>query len=137
MSVMKQVDKSIENSQSDRKLHTLMVVPANFYSIPFGLIGLARVWRLAGDLFGLPALIGAAFFLLAAVVFLILLASFVARLVFAPGTIASELKHPVLGPFYSLLPISGMLLAVALQPFAPLAALGLFWVFFFATALLG
>ena len=137
MSVIKQVDKSIENSQSDRKLQTLLAIPANFYSIPFGLVGLARVWHLAGDLFGLPASIGAAFFLVAAVVFLILLASFVAKLVLAPGTIASELKHPVLGPFYSLLPISGMLLAVTFQPYAPIASLVVFWVFLLATALLG
>lgn len=134
---MKQVDKSIESSQADRKLLTLLAVPANFYLIPFGLVGLARVWRLAGDLYGLPASIGATFFLVAAVVFLVLLASFVAKLVLAPGTIAAELKHPVLGPFYSLLPISGMLLAVGLQPYASLAALVLFWIFFLATTLLG
>ena len=137
MSVLKQVDTSMESSQADRKLHTLLAVPANFYSIPFGLVGLARVWRLAGDLFSLPASIGAALFLVAALVFLILLASFVARLVLTPGTIAAELKHPVLGPFYSLLPISGMLLAVGLQPYASIAALILFWIFFLATALLG
>ncbi len=51
MSGLKQVDKSMESSQADGKLHTLLAIPANFYSIPFGLVGLARVWRLAGDLF--------------------------------------------------------------------------------------
>ena len=72
---MKQVDKSREGSEFSRKLQTLMAVPANFYLIPFGLVGLARVWGLAGDLYGLPASIGAILFLVAAVVFLVLLAS--------------------------------------------------------------
>jgi len=137
MSVLKQVDKSMESSQADRKLRTLLAVPANFYSIPFGLVGLARVWRFAGDLYGLPASIGAALFLVAALVFLVLLTSFVVRLVLVSGTIVAELKHPVLGPFYSLLPISGMLLAVGLQPYTSSTALVLFWIFFLATALLG
>ncbi|HEX6556486.1 MAG TPA: hypothetical protein VF026_27245 [Ktedonobacteraceae bacterium] len=42
-----------------------------------------------------------------------------------------------LGLFYSLLPIAGMLLAVALQPYAQDAALVVFWIFFLETALLG
>jgi tellurite resistance protein len=137
MSVTTQIDKSMNSSQADRKLHTLLAIPANFYAIPFGLVGLARVWRLASDLFGLPASIGTAFFLVATAVFLILLLSFATKLVLAPRTVTSELKHPVLGPFYSLLPISGMLLAVGLQPYALGAALVVFWICFIATALLG
>ena len=137
MSVLEHVDEMIKGSEANRKLHTLLAVPANFYAIPFGLVGLARVWRLAGDLYGLPASIAAALFLVATLVFLVLLALFVAKLVLAPGTVASELKHPVLGPFYSLLPISGMLLAVGLQPYASGAALLVFCLSFLATALLG
>jgi tellurite resistance protein len=132
-----QVDKPMESNQTDEKRLTLLAVPANFYSIPFGLVGLADVWRFAGDLFGLPASISAVLFLVAGGVFLVLLASFVAKLVLAPATIASELRHPVLGPFSSLLPISGMLLALGLQPYAPGAALVVFWICFLATALLG
>ena len=137
MSVFEHVDKSMEAGAASGKQRALLAVPANFYAIPFGLVGLARVWRLAGDLYGLPASIGAALFLVSALVYLVLLASFAARLVLAPGAIASELKHPVLGPFYSLLPISGMLLAVGLQPYAPGAALVVFWICFLATTLLG
>ena len=137
MSVINRADRSMENIQAGRKLRMFLAIPANFYAIPFGLAGLARVWRLAGDLFGLPAPISAALFLVAAIVFLILLASLVAKLVLAPRSIAAELTHPVLGPFYSLLPISGMLLAVGLQPYAPGAALVVFWTCFLATALLG
>lgn len=137
MSVLEHVDKPTEGTGASGKLHTLLAVPANFYAIPFGLVGLARVWTLAGSLYGLPASIGAALFLVATLVFLVLLASFVARLVLAPRAVVSELQHPVLGPFYSLLPISGMLLAMALQSYAPGAALVVFWTFFLATALLG
>jgi tellurite resistance protein len=137
MSALEHVDKPMGGTGAGGKLHTLLAVPANFYAIPFGLIGLARVWTLAGGLYHLPASIGAALYLVATLVFLILLASFAARLVLAPQAVASELQHPVLGPFYSLLPISGMLLAVALKSYAPGAALVVFWIFFLTTALFG
>src|SRR5260370_36863273 len=103
----------------------------------FGLEGLARVWHLAGSLYGLSAAIGNALFLVAAVVFLLFFTVLVFKLVLAPQTVLADLTHAAIGPFFSLLPITGMLLAVNLEPSPFAAARFLFLEFFFATWRLG
>ena len=115
----------------------LLAIPPNFFAITMGLAGLAGVWRLAGDLYHLPASIGDALYVVTAGVFLLLIVAFAMKLVLTPKAVMAELTHPVLGPFYSLLPMSGMLLALGLEPYAYRVALVLFLVFFIATALLG
>jgi tellurite resistance protein len=57
--------------------------------------------------------------------------------VLAPKTVLADLTDSAIGPFFSLLPIIGMLLAVGLDPYAFAAARLLFLVFFVATVLLG
>ena len=123
--------------KAGRTLHTRLSIPPNFYSIAFGLVGLARVWRLAGSLYGLSAAIGDALFLVAALVFLLFFAALVIKLVLAPKTVLADLADPAIGPMFSLLPITGMLLAVGLEPYAFDAARILFLVCFVATVLLG
>ena len=135
MSVHEQFD--IIGLKAGRTLHTWLAIPPNFYAIAFGLVGLARVWHLAGSLYGLSAAIGDALFLVAALVFLLLFAALVIKLVLAPKTILADLADAAIGPMSSLLPITGMLLAVGLEPYAFDAAQVLFLVFFVATVLLG
>jgi tellurite resistance protein len=57
--------------------------------------------------------------------------------VLAPQTGLAELTDAAVGPMVSLLPITGMLLAVGLAPYALPGARVLFLVFFVATVLLG
>jgi tellurite resistance protein len=137
MSVHEQFDIIIENLKAGRMLHALLAIPPTFYSITFGLVGLARVWHLAGSLYGLSAGIGDALFLVTAIVFLLFSAVLVIKLVLAPEAVQADLTHSVLGPFFSLPPITGMLLAVGLEPYAFSAARILFLVFFVAMVLLG
>lgn len=124
-------------SASAKVLHILLEIPPNFYAIAFGLVGLARVWHLASSLYGLSAAIGDALFLVAAVVFLLFFVALVVKLVLAPKTVLADLTDSTIGPFFSLLPIIGMLLAVGLDPYAFAAARVLFLVFLVATVLLG
>src|SRR6266851_8180079 len=137
MSAHEQFDMIVEGLKADRMLHTLLAIPPSFYSITFGLVGLARVWHLAGSLYGLSAAIGDALFLVAAVVFLLFFTVLVIKLVLAPKTVLADLADAAIGPMFSLLPITGMLLAVGLEPYAFDAARVLFLVFFVATVLLG
>src|SRR5258707_1743679 len=137
MSAHEQFDMIVEGLKADRMLHTLLAIPPSFYSITFGLVGLARVWHLAGSLYGLSAAIGDALFLVAALVFLLFFAALVIKLVLAPKTVLADLADAAIGPMFSLLPITGMLLAVGLEPYAFDAARVLFLVFFVATVLLG
>jgi tellurite resistance protein len=115
----------------------LPAIPASFFSITMGLAGLAGAWRLAANLYNFPTQIATILYLTAATVYLLLVGAFAARLVLAWKTIIAELEHPVVGPFNSLLPISGMLLALGLQPYAHPAAQVMFLVFFGAALLLG
>jgi tellurite resistance protein len=132
-----QFDELRERPEAESLLHTLLAIPPTFYSIPFGLVGLARVWHLASTYYGLSAGIGNALFLAAAVVFLAFVAVLVIKLLLAPQTVLAELTDSAVGPFFSLLPITGMLLAVGLEPYALEGARILFLVFFVATVLVG
>src|SRR5260221_12430338 len=107
MPVREQVDTRLEGRKADMRLHTLLEIPPNFYAIAFGLVGLARVWRLAGSLYRLHAGIGDALFLVAAVVFLLFFAALVVKLLLAPKAVLADLKDSAIGPFSSLFPITG------------------------------
>src|SRR5437764_1941758 len=96
----------------------LLAIPPNFFAITMGLAGLAGVWRLAGDLYHLPAWIGDALYVVTAGVFLLLIVAFAMKLVLTPKAVMAELTHTVLGPFYSLLPMGGMRLGLGLEPYA-------------------
>jgi tellurite resistance protein len=135
MSVHEPFDKL--GLKADRSPHTLLAIHPHFYSIAFGLVGLATVWHLADSLYGLSARIGDALFLLTAVVFLLFFVTLVIKLVLAPKTVLADLTDSAIGPFFSLLPITGMLLTVGLEPYALDAARVLFLVFFVAIVLLG
>ncbi len=119
------------------QLRLLLVMPLTVFAIPTGLAGLADAWRLAGELDHLPASIGDALYVGAAAVYLLLLVAFAMKAVLKPHALLADLTDPGLGPFSSLLPISGMLLALGLQPYASLLAQVLFLMFFIATVLLG
>jgi tellurite resistance protein len=102
-----------------------------------GLAGLAAAWHLGADLCGVPASIGDGLYVITAIIYLLLLGVLATRLVLSPQSVAAELNHPVRGSFYALVPISGMLLALGLEPQAREAAQVLFLVFLTATVLLG
>jgi tellurite resistance protein len=137
MSAVDQIDKTCAGYENSPWRYALLRVPPNFFSIPFGMVGLARAWQLASGYYHFPAQIGNMLYLATAVVFLLLCAIVLVKLVLEPKILISNLTHPVLGPFNSLMPITGMLLAVGLQPYAHHVAFVLFLIFFVATILLG
>lgn len=102
-----------------------------------GLTALAGVWRLAGNFYGWPRPVSDLLYLVAATVYLVLVVALVARLVLKPKQVMVALRHPVLGPFNALFPISGMLLSFGLQPYWLNFARGLFLIFFLITLILG
>jgi tellurite resistance protein len=116
---------------------TMLAVPPTFFSITMGMAGLAGAWQVAADLYAVPSGMGDVLYAIAAIVYLLLVCALVARLVLRPRSVAAELTHPVLGAFYALLPISGMLLVLGLEPHAREAAQVLFLVFLTATLVVG
>jgi tellurite resistance protein len=115
----------------------LVKAPPNFFSIPFGLCGLAGVWRAMCDLYGTPAVVSAVLFALAAVAWLVLLVAAAGRIAPLPRRLLEEITDPVLSPFWALPTIVGMLLAIGLEPYAQGPAEVVFLVFFVVTILYG
>lgn len=80
-------------------------VPLNAFGAAFGLTGLAGTWTTAAGTLGAPAWIGEAVWALAALVGSATLATYVAR----AGRwrdVGADLRHPVLGPFAALVPVT-------------------------------
>jgi tellurite resistance protein len=110
-------------------------LPPNVFSIPFGIAGLASVWRLMTAIYGSPEAVADALYLAAAAILLALLWGALVRAARRPGQILAELRDPVCSPFWSLPAITGILLTVGLEPHAHDLAKVLFTVFFVVTLL--
>lgn len=111
--------------------------PPTFFAIPFGLAGLASVWRQMADFYGTPGAVSDVLFIAAAVCWSLLAVTAAGRLMREPRAILAELRDPVLSPFWSLPPIMGMVLAIGLEPHAHSAAKVVFVVFFVGSVLFG
>jgi tellurite resistance protein len=127
----------MRNSRIVHAMRVLARTPPNFFSIAFGLAGLAVVWQLMATFYGSPAAVGDALFIAAAAVWLVLAVGAIARLVERPRAVLSELRDPILSPFWALPWIVGMLLGLGLEPHAHAAGKVLFIVFLIATILYG
>jgi tellurite resistance protein len=124
-------------SVSMRGMRILAHTPPSLFSIPFGLAGLAVVWRLMASSYGSPAALGDALFIASGVVWLVLGAGAIARLLKAPRALVGELRDPVQSPFWALPWIVGMLVAFGLEPYAHAVGKVAFLVFLIATVLYG
>ncbi|MER7889082.1 hypothetical protein ABTX15_04575 [Micromonospora sp. NPDC094482] len=87
-------------------------IPANFFSIPFGLAGLSITWLVAGRDGDVPTWIGNALLALAALAWLAVVAAYAAYALPRPRALVGDLVDPVAGAFVSLAVITPMLLVV-------------------------
>jgi tellurite resistance protein len=111
-------------------------ITPNMFGIAYGLAGLATCWGYAAVLKLAPAVVADALFIITAAVWLVLVAGYLSQVPRRPGGWRAELADPVMGPFVSLIPIVGMLLAIGLMPHSLAAGRWLFGVFAAATTLL-
>ncbi|MBI4780796.1 MAG: dicarboxylate transporter/tellurite-resistance protein TehA [Oscillatoriophycideae cyanobacterium NC_groundwater_1537_Pr4_S-0.65um_50_18] len=103
-----------------------IAVPASFFSMILGLVGLGNCWRVAGKIWHLPVWIGEAIMLLAVAVWLVLLLLYFGKWMWAREEALAEFKHPVSCCFISLMPVSSLLVALAIAPYSQAIAVGLF-----------
>jgi len=108
------------------------LLPASFFGMVLGLSGLGQAWRVASKLWDLLDAIGEAVLLVAALVWLALLLTYLAQAVRHPSVVANEFRHPVQGGTPALLAISTLLIVLAVLPYSRaaawvLAALGIAW----------
>jgi tellurite resistance protein len=94
-------------------------VTPNFFAMPFGVIGLAAAWSAAAPL-GAPRWVPSALLVVAACLWLLVSAAYLAKLRRRPAIVAGELRDPAAGPFAAFAPIGAMLLGGGLVPFARL-----------------
>ncbi len=103
-------------------------IPASFFGMLLGLIGLGVAWREAVLVWGTPVWIAEAIMAVAVLIWLVLLALYVGKLLMAREAIVAEWTHPVQSAFVALIPITTMLVSIAAAPHAPALGNGLFMI---------
>jgi tellurite resistance protein len=111
----------------------LVTAKPNLFAVPFGIAGLAIVWRLMAGVYGAPLAVTDALSLIAAVIWLALTAGALWRWATVRGSLAAEIRDPVYSPFLPLPSIIGMMLAVGLGLHDTETAKVIFLVFFALT----
>lgn len=109
-------------------------IPPNLFGIAFGLSGLGEAWQAAGPVLGTPGAVADAIYILAAGVWVVLVAAYAAQ---GPRRMLADLRDPVLTPFASLAAITPMILAAALATAAFTAGRILVIIFLAVTIALG
>jgi len=104
------------------------------FSMAFGLAGLAAAWQVAAKLLSIPLAVPDALFILAAAVWAVLVAGYLAQ---GPARVRGDWRDGSVSPFIPLTVIAPMILAVALSRFAFSAGQVLVVVFLALTVLLG
>ena len=107
-------------------------VPLSFFSIPVGLLAFANTWHLGVRLWHLPQDVAQALTLAGLAAWGALLALYGRKWFTHRAEAIAEWQHPLQSSFAALVPVSGMLAALALMPWSRSAAFALL-----AVALLG
>jgi tellurite resistance protein len=121
-------------ASSDRPAGRLPRIGPHLFSMAFGLAGLAAAWQVAAKLLSIPLAVPNALFILAAAVWAVLVAGYLAQ---GPARVLGDWRDGSVSPFIPLAVITPMILAVALSRFAFSAGQVLVVVFLALTVLLG
>jgi tellurite resistance protein len=103
-----------------------ITLPASFFGIILGLVGLGNCWRVAAKLWNLPAWISESIMLIAVAVWLLLLLLYVSKWLWARSEALAEFEHPIFCCFIGLVPVSTLLVALAIAPYSHAIAVALF-----------
>ena len=112
-------------------------IPAAFFGIAVGALAFANLWRVAIRVWHLPALVGTVLTVAALAVWLVVLVAYGRKWFTHTADARAEMQHPVQSSFTALGPVSSLLAAQLLQPYAPVVALNLFGVAVVAQLALG
>ena len=93
-------------------------VPVAQFAIVMGLAGLGHAWAVAAPVLGLSDAVGQILLAVAAVVFVVLLTVYLAKLARYPRAVAAEFGDPVQISFFPTFSISLLLLAIAALPYS-------------------
>lgn len=96
----------------------ILNVPASFFGMVLGLIGLGGCWRVAARVWGLPSAIGEVIIWIGVCVWAVLSVLFVAKWIFRHAEAVTEFDHPIQCCFIGLMPVSTMLVGIAMLPYS-------------------
>ncbi|MFL9855482.1 dicarboxylate transporter/tellurite-resistance protein TehA [Paraburkholderia madseniana] len=112
-------------------------IPVSFFGIAVGALAFANLWRVAIRVWHLPTIAGDVFSVAALVVWLVVLLAYGHKWLTHAAEARAEMQHPVQSSFAALGPVSSLLAAQLLQPYAHSVALALFGVAVVAQLVLG
>ncbi|WP_039058399.1 dicarboxylate transporter/tellurite-resistance protein TehA [Enterobacter sp. Bisph1] len=101
-------------------------LPAGYFGIVLGIIGLGFAWRFAATIWPVTAIPADSLIILAVVIWALLMMAFVSRLFRHGASVLEEVAHPLKSSFVSLAPATSMLVAIGIHPWCYPLALGLF-----------
>jgi tellurite resistance protein len=101
-------------------------IPVSFFGIAVGALAFANLWRAAIGMWNLPASLGMALSVAALVVWLLIMVAYGHKWLTHTADAREEMQHPVQSSFAALGPVSSLLAAQLLQPYAQTLALALF-----------
>jgi tellurite resistance protein len=93
-------------------------VPASFVGIILGLVGLGNCWRTAAHVWRLPGWVGETIMLIAVFAWAVLLLAYIGKWIWARPLALAEFRHPIQCCFIGLVPVSTMLIALAVAPYS-------------------
>lgn len=116
---------------------TLPMVPPSFFGIVLGLAGLGGDWRLAHVAWGLPAVVGEALYLAAALSWLVIGVLYAMKWLRARTAAREEAAHAIQCCFIGLAGVATMLVAAGALPYSRPAAVVLYVIGALFTVLFG
>ncbi|WP_321931258.1 dicarboxylate transporter/tellurite-resistance protein TehA [Paraburkholderia guartelaensis] len=101
-------------------------MPVSFFSIAVGSLALANAWRVAERLWHWPHEVSGTISVVGLLVWGALLVAYARKWATHPTLARAELDDPLQSSFAALVPVSSLLAALTIQPFAPHTAMALF-----------
>ena len=112
-------------------------IPVSFFGIAVGALAFANLWRVAIRVWHLPTIAGDVLSVAALAVWAVVLLAYGHKWLAHAAEARAEMQHPVQSSFAALVPVSSLLAAQLLQPYAHSVALALFGVAVVAQLVLG
>ncbi|MEZ2695213.1 dicarboxylate transporter/tellurite-resistance protein TehA, partial [Hafnia alvei] len=112
------MNSSIE-SAAERTEPQVVNIPAGYFGMVLGIIGMGFAWRYAATIWPISPFIGEGLVGLATLIWLSLALAFIYRLVRYPQLVIAEMRHPLTGSFVSLFPATTMLVSIGCAHYSP------------------
>lgn len=108
------------------KPQQVLNLPAGYFGMVLGIIGMGFAWRYASTLWPVTRWPGEGLVALAVMCWFLLTVAFVTRAIRFPRSVLAEMRHPVMSSFVSLFPATTMLVAIGFVPWCRAVSLALF-----------